>query len=100
MVHFNKQLRSDPRYQQLMGLILTKVGPATVWNLDRYDPNMLQVDEFPHNELAFILMGLRKFQEPLCSLVLRDIFIRLQRNMAELDMETLSYLRQGTPNSC
>ena len=41
VVQFNKQLRSHPRYQQLMDLILTKVGPATVWNLGRYEPCMV-----------------------------------------------------------
>jgi hypothetical protein len=40
-------------------------------------------------------MGLRKFQEPLCSPVLRDIFILLQRNMDTLGMEALSYLSVG-----
>jgi len=77
VVQFNEQLKADPLYEELLDLVHSKV------------------EEFPHNELAFILMGLRKFQEPLCSPVLRDLFIHLQRNMETLDMETLSYLSVG-----
>jgi len=77
VVQFNEQLKADPLYEKLLERIHSKV------------------EDFPHNELAFILMGLRKFQEPLCSPVLRDLFIHLQRNMETLDMETLSYLSVG-----
>ena len=68
VVQFNEQLKADPLYEELLDLVHSKV------------------EEFPHNELAFILMGLRKFQEPLCSPVLRDLFIHLQRNMETLDI--------------
>ena len=77
VVQFNEQLKADPLYEKLLQLIHSKI------------------EDFPHNEVAFILMGLRKFQEPLCSPVLRDLFIHLQRNMDTLDMETLSYLSVG-----
>ena len=54
-----------------------------------------KIKEFPYNELSFLMMALRKFQEPLSSPVLRDIYVHLQENMNSLDIETLSYMSVG-----
>ena len=77
VVTFNSHLRASPLYSRLLELIHQRVT------------------SFPHVELAFLLMGLRKVQEPLCSPVLRDIFLHLQAHMATLDLEALSYLSVG-----
>ena len=53
------------------------------------------IEEFPHNELAFLLMALRKFSEPLSSPALRDIYLHLQKNLESLDIEALSYMSVG-----
>ena len=77
MQSFNTQLKDSPQYSKLLRLIHE------------------QLHQFPHNELAFILMCLGRFQEPLYNPVLRDIFLLLQRNMNNLDLDTLSYLSVG-----
>ena len=77
MQDFNTQLKNSPHYSKLLNLI--------------HD----QLHQFPHNELAFILMCLSRFEEPLYNPVLRDIFLVLQRNINTLDLETLSYLSVG-----
>jgi len=51
--------------------------------------------EIPNNELGFLLMALSKFQVPLSSLVMRNIYLHLQDNMDTLDIETLSYMSVG-----
>ena len=77
MHEFNSQLKDSPQYSKLLGLIHE------------------HLHQFPHNELAFILMCLSRFQEPLYKPLLRDIFLLLQRNMDSLDLEALSYLSVG-----
>ena len=77
MQEFNTQLKDSPQYSKLLGLIHE------------------QLHQFPHNELAFILMCLGRFQEPLYNPLLRDIFLLLQRNMDSLDLDALSYLSVG-----
>jgi len=74
---FNEQLREYATFQTLCNIIQTNIK------------------EFPHNELAFLMMALRKFDEPLSSPVLRDIYLHLQENMNSLDTESLSYLSVG-----
>ena len=77
MQEFNSQLKDSPQYSKLLRLIRE------------------QLHQFPHNELAFILMCLGRFQEPLYNPLLRDIFLLLQRNMNNLDLDALSYLSVG-----
>ena len=77
MQKFNSQLRESPQYDKLL------------WQIQKH------LHHFPHNELAYMLMCLTRFQEPLFNPVLRDIFLLLQRNMNILDLEALSYLSVG-----
>jgi len=74
---FNQQLREYDMFNTLCDIIQNNI------------------EEFPHNELAFLMMALRKFDEPLSSPVLRDIYIHLQENMDSLDTESLSYMSVG-----
>lgn len=74
---FNEQLREYDTFKTLCDIIQNNLK------------------EFPYNELAFLMMALRKFDEPLSSPVLRDIYLHLQENMNSLDTESLSYLSVG-----
>eukprot|EP00090_Calanus_glacialis_P011596 TRINITY_DN19974_c0_g1_i1.p1 TRINITY_DN19974_c0_g1~~TRINITY_DN19974_c0_g1_i1.p1 ORF type:complete len:964 (-),score=236.03 TRINITY_DN19974_c0_g1_i1:108-2897(-) len=76
-VIFNEQLRENEMFETLCDIIHKNI------------------EEFPHNELAFLLMALRKFSEPLSSPALRDIYLHLQKNLESLDIEALSYMSVG-----
>jgi len=70
---FNEQLRESAGYQKLCQQIVN--------NMDKFDLT----------KLAFIMMSMRRFIEPLSSVMMQKIFIRLRRNILELDIQGLSY---------
>lgn len=70
---FNEQLRESAGYRRMCEHIVNSM------------------DKFGLTELAFIMMSMRRFQEPLSSVMMQKIFIRLRRNILELDIKGLSY---------